>query len=169
MSPVPKHIPLGKSCPKAANTLQKIAMRYKARETTAFRVLKGSYERLKKERGVNFHSLHEQGYTTQMMMDLGIPTHELIIGHLSTKGGLDKLVADITKMHNSNDPHYKKLRFKTLVSQGIPLNKIHEARAQLGLLLYEGFTKQELVEAGYNANTIDNILKWHKERREKKP
>jgi hypothetical protein len=162
MSPLPRHIPLGKKCLKAEKTLQKIAMRCQARKTTAFRVLRGSYERLKKERGVNFHTLHKADYTVPMMMDLGVPTHELIIGYAMQKEGLNELTSSITKMFHANDSHYKKLNFRTLVNQGIPLEKLHECKVQMGILLEEKFTKAELVEAGYDPARIDSVIKLMK-------
>lgn len=168
MVPSPRHIPLGKKCPKAHRLINKIGLRPEARNTTAFKVLKGKYTKLKAERGVNFESLKEAGYSTQMMMDLGMPTHEIIIGHLAKKEGIQRLVLEVTKMHNSNDIHYKKLNFKTLIQQGIPLSKIYEAKAQVGLLLWEGFTRKELIEAGYEEKRVDSIIKFINERKNKK-
>lgn len=162
MGPVARHIPLGKKCLKAEKTIQKIGMRCGARNTTAFRVLKGSYARLKAERGVNFHTLHKAGYTTQMMMDLGMPTHELIIGHTLRKGGIRELTSSITKMFHANDAHYKRMNFRTLVNQGIPLEKIHECGVQIGILLEEKFTRRELIEAGYEAQRVDSVIKLMK-------
>ncbi|HPM85782.1 MAG: hypothetical protein PHY04_02920 [Candidatus ainarchaeum sp.] len=163
-----KNIPLGKKCPKAHRLINKIGLRPQARNTTAFKVLKGKYARLKAERGVNFNSLKEAGYSIQMMLDLGMPIPEIIIGHLAKKGGIQNLVSEVTKLHNSNDHHYKKLNFKTLVSQGISLKRIYEAKAQIGLLLWEGFTKQELVEAGYEEKRVDSVIRFINERKSKK-
>lgn len=158
MSPRPKHIPLGKRCVKTERTLEKIGMRQQPRRTTAFRLLKGSYAKLKEKRGVNFDTLQKSGYTPQMMMDLGMPTHELIIGHALRKGGLRELTSTITNMFHANDVHYKKMNFRTLVNQGIPIEKIHECGVQIGILLQEKFTREELIRAGYPSSRVDSVI-----------
>ena len=163
----PQHIPLGQKCPATILELHKIALHCESRNTTAFRALRGKYSELKRTRGVDFHILKQAGFSTQMMMDLGIPTHELIKGYLSMENGLEKLVADITTMHNKSDPHYKKLNFKVLVAQGVPLSKIREAKAQIGLLVYSGFSRAEIIDAGYEASRVDTVIKFYRERGEK--
>ena len=130
----------------------------------ALRKLKGKYPKLKAQHGIDFHFLDRSRFTLPMMIKLGVPVHEIIIGRLhpqikeEVKGeGLTKLLKEVTNMSHSKCPEHKILNFRSLVSHGLSLHTLLENHVPLGVLIREGFTNEELMHEGISKEKIENI------------
>lgn len=160
----------GKPCPDMHKTLMRITHPISSRESNVALVkLKGKYPQLKAKHGIDFHFLDRSRFTIPMMVKLGVPIHEIIIGRLHPQTrehvrgeGLRKLLDEVANMSHSNCPEYKKLNFRSLISHGLSLHTLLENHVPLGLLILEGFTNEELMHEGISEEKIESIRKVHK-------
>jgi len=127
----------------------------------ALRKLKGTYPKLKEEKGIDFHFLSRSRFTVPMMLELGMPPHEIITERLKHKEGLTKLIHEITNFAHLSIPAYSKLNFRALVRHKIPLRVLLEHHVSLGLLILEGFENKELIRAGASESQINSLRESH--------
>jgi len=128
----------------------------------AFLKLARKYPQLKRLKGVDFHSLDHANFSLPMMIELGVPIHEIIIGRMGVRGGRERLIKEVRELFHTTGPAKRHLNFHALVEHGVPITTLREYHVPYGLLLLEGFTKEELVEAGYEAGKIDAAMNAHK-------
>jgi hypothetical protein len=96
-----------------------------------------------------------------MMLEVGVPVHEIIIGRLSVRGGREKLLREVMEISHARGTAHMKLNFRSLVNHGVPVHTLFTHHVPYGLLMLEGFTREELVEGGYDGAKIDHTLEVH--------
>ncbi len=153
----------GKTCNNTHDAIQKITYPVSSKATEeALHQLRGKYPQLKLKQGVDFHFLDRTKFSLPMMIKLGVPVHEIIIGRISKEGGLRKLLAEVVNISHSNGPAHKRLNFRTLVDHGVPLHTLLENHVPVGLLIHDGFTKEELMHEGISEHRFNTIIDSHK-------
>jgi|GEM_PF-3516814 len=126
------------------------------------RKMAGNYKKFK-AKGIDFHTLESAGWNAPMMITLGVPAHEIIIGRIAGKErGLVRLIHEVSNLSHSKDPAYRKLNFRTIVNHGVKIKTLLEHHVPYGLLIKEGFTDRELIAAGVPKEKIDNVRESHK-------
>jgi hypothetical protein len=118
--------------------------------------LHGNYSRLKLKYGIDFHSLEKAGVTTPMMIKMGMPINEIIVGRLLQREGLRKLLNEVLNLSHLRTPEYRKLNFKALTHHGISLQTLLEHHVPLGILVRE-FADKELIQEGVSLEKIKEI------------